>query len=127
MAVSDNHKHQLLELSNLNLPLLKQLADALRNLYHSIMVGLLAEAGRGSHRRRRVVCSRRCYYHDIGKSVRPTYFIENQSYMDNGTISYRQRCLRSCWPIMSNRASRSQEAQASAKDYRIILSITARV
>jgi putative nucleotidyltransferase with HDIG domain len=24
-----------------------------------------------------------CYYHDIGKSVRPTYFVENQSYMEN--------------------------------------------
>ncbi|PYT09157.1 MAG: hypothetical protein DMF60_03160, partial [Acidobacteria bacterium] len=75
---------KLLELSNLNLPLLKQLAERAPGTYHhSIMVGLLAEAGAESVGGDALFARVACYYHDIGKSVRPSYFIENQSYMDN--------------------------------------------
>jgi putative nucleotidyltransferase with HDIG domain len=75
---------KLLELSNLNLPLLKQLAERAPGTYHhSIMVGLLAskaaEAIGGDALFTRVAC----LYHDIGKSVRPTYFIENQTFSGN--------------------------------------------
>ena len=75
---------KLLELSNLNLPLLKQLAERAPGTYHhSIMVGLLAskaaEAIGGDPLFTRVAC----LYHDIGKSVRPTYFIENQTFAGN--------------------------------------------
>ena len=75
---------KLLELSNLNLPLLKQLAERAPGTYHhSIMVGLLAEAGAEAIGGDALFARVACYYHDIGKSVRPTYFIENQTYMDN--------------------------------------------
>ena len=75
---------KLLELSNLNLPLLKQLAERAPGTYHhSIMVGLLAEAGAEAVGGDALFARVACYYHDIGKSVRPSYFIENQSYMDN--------------------------------------------
>ncbi|MBI3653551.1 MAG: HDIG domain-containing protein [Acidobacteria bacterium] len=75
---------KLLELSNLNLPLLKQLAERAPGTYHhSIMVGLLAskaaEAIGGDALFTRVAC----LYHDIGKSIRPTYFIENQTFSGN--------------------------------------------
>jgi len=75
---------KLLELSNLNLPLLKQLAERAPGTYHhSIMVGLLAEAGAEAIGGDALFARVACYYHDIGKSVRPSYFVENQSYMDN--------------------------------------------
>jgi cyclic-di-AMP phosphodiesterase PgpH len=75
---------KLLELSNLNLPLLKQLAERAPGTYHhSIMVGLLAEKGAEAVGGDALFARVACYYHDIGKSVRPTYFVENQSYMDN--------------------------------------------
>jgi putative nucleotidyltransferase with HDIG domain len=75
---------KLLELSNLNLPLLKDLAERAPGTYHhSIMVGLLAEAGAEAVGGDALFARVACYYHDIGKTVRPTYFVENQSYMDN--------------------------------------------
>jgi len=75
---------KLLELSNLNLPLLKQLAERAPGTYHhSIMVGLLAEAGAEAIGQDALFARVACYYHDIGKMVRPSYFVENQSYRDN--------------------------------------------
>ena len=75
---------KLLELSNLNLPLLKQLAERAPGTYHhSIVVGLLAEAGCEGIGADALFARVACLYHDIGKTVRPTYFVENQSYMEN--------------------------------------------
>jgi hypothetical protein len=75
---------KLLELSNLNLPLLKELAERAPGTYHhSIMVGLLAEAGAETIGADALFARVACYYHDIGKSVRPTYFVENQTYREN--------------------------------------------
>jgi putative nucleotidyltransferase with HDIG domain len=75
---------KLLELSNLNLPLLKQLAERAPGTYHhSIMVGLLAEAGAETIGADALFARVACYYHDIGKSVRPSYFIENQTFREN--------------------------------------------
>lgn len=75
---------KLLELSNLNLPLLKQLAERAPGTYHhSIMVGLLAETGAEAIGADALFARVACYYHDIGKSVRPSYFIENQTHREN--------------------------------------------
>jgi putative nucleotidyltransferase with HDIG domain len=72
---------KLLELSNLNLPLLRRLAERAPGTYHhSIMVGMLAEAAADSIGADGLFARVACYYHDIGKSVRPTYFVENQAY-----------------------------------------------
>lgn len=75
---------KLLELSNLNLPLLKQLAERAPGTYHhSIMVGLLAESASEAIGADALFARVACYYHDIGKMVRPTYFVENQTYREN--------------------------------------------
>jgi putative nucleotidyltransferase with HDIG domain len=70
---------RLLELSNQNLPLLKRLSlEAPGTFQHSLTVGNLAEAGAdavGANALLLRVCS---YYHDVGKLVKPEYFVENQ-------------------------------------------------
>ena len=70
---------RLLELSNQNLPLLKRLSlEAPGTYQHSLTVGNLAEAGAeavGANALLLRVCS---YYHDVGKLVKPEYFVENQ-------------------------------------------------
>jgi putative nucleotidyltransferase with HDIG domain len=70
---------RLLELSNQNLPLLRTLAFEAPGTYqHSLMLGHLAEAAAeaiGADPLLARVCG---YYHDIGKTKMPEYFIENQ-------------------------------------------------
>ncbi len=70
---------RLLELSNQNLPLLKELSLKAPGTYqHSLAVGNLAEAGAnavGANGLLLRVCS---YYHDVGKLAKPNYFVENQ-------------------------------------------------
>ncbi len=75
---------KLLELSNLNLPLLRQLAERAPGTYHhSIMVGLLAESATEAIGGDALFARVACYYHDIGKAVRPQYFVENQMGSEN--------------------------------------------
>jgi len=70
----------LLELSNLNLPALRHLAlVAPGTYYHSIMVGTLAEAAADAIGANSLLCRVGAYYHDIGKTRHPSYFIENHS------------------------------------------------
>ena len=70
---------RLLELSNQNLPLLKRLSlEAPGTYQHSLAVSNLVEAGAdavGANALLLRVCS---YYHDIGKVLKPEYFVENQ-------------------------------------------------
>jgi putative nucleotidyltransferase with HDIG domain len=70
---------RLLELSNQNLPLLKRLSlEAPGTYQHSLAVSNLVEAGAdavGANALYLRVCS---YYHDIGKLLKPRYFVENQ-------------------------------------------------
>ena len=70
---------RLLELSNQNLPLLRRLSlEAPGTYQHSLAVANLAEAGAeavGANGLLLRVCS---YYHDLGKLVKPEYFVENQ-------------------------------------------------
>jgi len=74
----------LLELSNLNEPILKHLVLSAPGTYHhSIMVGTLAEAAAEAVGANALLCRVGAYYHDIGKTRHPTYFIEN--YADAGT------------------------------------------
>jgi putative nucleotidyltransferase with HDIG domain len=70
----------LLELSNLNEPMLKHLVLTAPGTYHhSIMVGTLAEAAAEAVGANALLCRVGAYYHDIGKTRHPAYFIENQS------------------------------------------------
>lgn len=69
----------LLELSDLNRPLLKRLAlEAPGSYHHSIVVGNLAEAAAKAINANSLLARVGAYYHDIGKIEIPEYFVENQ-------------------------------------------------
>ncbi|HSH00740.1 MAG TPA: HDIG domain-containing protein, partial [candidate division Zixibacteria bacterium] len=69
----------LLELSDLNRPLLKRLAlEAPGTFHHSIVVGSLAEAAAKEIGANSLMARVGSYYHDIGKMDIAEYFIENQ-------------------------------------------------
>jgi len=69
----------LLEMSDLNRPLLKQLAMRAPGTYHhSVVVGNLAEAAAEAVGANSLLARVGAYYHDIGKMAKPEYYIENQ-------------------------------------------------
>ena len=69
----------LLELANLDRPILRRLMiEAPGTYHHSVIVGTLVEAA-ASEIGANPLLARVCgYYHDIGKMDKPLYFIENQ-------------------------------------------------
>lgn len=70
---------RLLELSNLNQPILKRLAiQAPGTYHHSIIVGNLAEGAAGAVGVNPLLARVASYYHDIGKLKNSDYFIENR-------------------------------------------------
>ncbi len=70
---------RLLELSNQNLPLLKRLSLQAPGTYqHSLAVGNLAEVGADAVGANSLLLRVCAYYHDVGKLVKPEYFVENQ-------------------------------------------------
>lgn len=70
---------KLLELSNLNHPLLKQmLIQAPGTYHHSMMVGSMVEAAAEEIGANSLLAKVMSYYHDIGKMEHARYFIENQ-------------------------------------------------
>jgi hypothetical protein len=70
---------RLLELSNPNLPLLKRLSiEAPGTFQHSVAMANLAEAAAEAIGANPLLARVCCYYHDIGKLAKPTYFVENQ-------------------------------------------------
>ena len=70
---------KLLELSNMNLPLLKELAVTAPGTYHhSVVVGTLAEKAAEAIEVNSLLTRVAAYYHDIGKMQQPQYFVENQ-------------------------------------------------
>lgn len=69
----------LLELSDLNHPLLKKLAlEAPGTYHHSIMVGNLAEVACDAIGANSLLARVGSYYHDIGKIPKSEYFSENE-------------------------------------------------
>ena len=75
---------RLLELANPNQPLLRQLLiEAPGTYHHSIMVGNLAEAAADVVGADALLVRVGAYYHDVGKSKRPYFFVENQIAQDN--------------------------------------------
>jgi putative nucleotidyltransferase with HDIG domain len=68
----------LLELSDTNRPLLRRLAiEAPGTFSHSLILGTLAEAAARSIGADPLLCRVGAYYHDIGKMLKPGYFVEN--------------------------------------------------
>ena len=75
---------KLLELSNLNTPILRRLAvEAPGTYHHSIIVGTLAEAAAEETGANALLVRVGAYYHDIGKLKTPEYYVENQIYVSN--------------------------------------------
>ncbi|RUS48487.1 HD family phosphohydrolase [Cohnella sp. AR92] len=71
---------KLVELSNPNHPLLRKLLTETPGTYHhSLMVGNLSEAAAESVGANGLLCRVGSFYHDVGKTKRPMYFIENQN------------------------------------------------
>ncbi|MFC1595749.1 HD family phosphohydrolase [Candidatus Margulisiibacteriota bacterium] len=75
---------RLVELANPGHPLLKKLmVEAPGTYQHSLMVANLAEAATEAIHGNGLLCRVACYYHDIGKLRRPSFFIENQRWSGN--------------------------------------------
>jgi putative nucleotidyltransferase with HDIG domain len=71
---------RLMELSDLNAPILKRLFTAAPGTHgHSIMVANLAEAACQDIGADPLLARVGAYYHDIGKMEQPEYFVENQT------------------------------------------------
>ncbi len=69
---------QLMELSQLNAPLMRRLQDeAPGTFHHSIIVGNLAERAADLVGADPLLTRVGCYYHDIGKVLQPGMYIEN--------------------------------------------------
>ncbi len=74
----------LLELSDLNSPLLRQLAIQAPGTYtHSIIIANLAETAAEAIGANPLLARVGAYYHDLGKMQRASHFTENQSNMRN--------------------------------------------
>jgi putative nucleotidyltransferase with HDIG domain len=109
---------KLLELSDLNNPLLRKLAiEAPGTYHHSLMVGNLAEAAAESIGANSLLARVGAYYHDIGKMEKREYFIENQMRTKNPheKLSPTMSCL-----ILMNHVKKGLEI---AKKYKVPIQI----
>ncbi|MDR2696350.1 MAG: HDIG domain-containing protein [Deltaproteobacteria bacterium] len=72
-------RFRLMELMNLEQPLLQELMVSMPGTYHhSLLVANLVEAGAKVVGANSLLCKVAALYHDIGKIAHPEYFIENQ-------------------------------------------------
>jgi membrane-associated HD superfamily phosphohydrolase len=68
----------LLEMSDTNRPLLKELMNkAPGTFHHSLQVANLSEAAAAAIKGNSLLCRVGALYHDIGKMIKPSYFVEN--------------------------------------------------
>lgn len=75
---------KLLELTNLNSPVLRELMVRAPGTYHhSVVVGNLVEAAAEAINANPLLARVAAYYHDIGKITKAQYFIENQAGGEN--------------------------------------------
>jgi cyclic-di-AMP phosphodiesterase PgpH len=87
---------RLLEMSNLNAPALRRLAVAAPGTYHhSLMLATLSETAAEAIGANSLLVRVGAYYHDIGKMLKPEYFVENQSFGVNkhDSLSPNMSCL----------------------------------
>lgn len=75
---------KLLELGNLNHPLMREMiVKAPGTYHHSQLVAVLAEAASHSVSANPILARVGAYFHDVGKMKKPLYFIENQQGGEN--------------------------------------------
>jgi hypothetical protein len=87
---------RLLELSNLNAPILRRLSvEAPGTYHHSLMVATLAEAAAEAIGANPLLARVGAYYHDLGKMLKPEYYVENQMFGANKheNLSPSMSCL----------------------------------
>jgi hypothetical protein len=73
-----------MELAQLNHPLLRRLQEqAPGTFHHSVVVGNLAERAADLVGADALLVRVGCYFHDVGKVVKPVYYIENQVQGEN--------------------------------------------
>jgi putative nucleotidyltransferase with HDIG domain len=87
---------RLLELSNLNAPVLRRLSvEAPGTYHHSLMVATLAETAAEAIGANALLVRVGGYYHDLGKMLKPEYFVENQAFGINKheALSPNMSCL----------------------------------
>jgi putative nucleotidyltransferase with HDIG domain len=86
---------KLLELSNLDLPVLRQLAlEAPGTYHHSIVMGTIAEAAAEKVGANPVFLRVAALYHDIGKIRKSEYYVENQrEFNKHDTLNPRMSAL----------------------------------
>ncbi len=77
-------RFRLMELLNLDQPILRELMITAPGTYHhSLIVSQLVEAGAKAIEAQSLLCKVAALYHDVGKITRPDYFIENQFGREN--------------------------------------------
>jgi cyclic-di-AMP phosphodiesterase PgpH len=104
----------LLELSNLNHPLLKRLSvEASGTYHHSILVGNLAEAAAQAVGANSLLARVGSYYHDVGKIDKAEYFVENQP---RGQNPHRRLAPRMSALILSSHVKMGAEL---AEEYKL--------
>ncbi len=75
---------KLLEMANLNHPVLKKMIlEAPGTYHHSVIVSTMAEAAARTVNANPLLARVSSYYHDIGKINKPLYFVENQKGEEN--------------------------------------------
>ena len=87
---------RLLELSNLNAPILRRLSvEAPGTYHHSLMVGTFSEAAAEAVGANPLLVRVASYYHDLGKLLKPEYYVENQAFGSNKheNLSPSMSCL----------------------------------
>ncbi len=84
MVFSYTTRFRLMELLNLEQPLLRDLMlNAPGTYHHSLIVSNMVEAGAKAVGAHSLLCKVAALYHDIGKITKAGYFIENQTTEDN--------------------------------------------
>jgi putative nucleotidyltransferase with HDIG domain len=75
---------RLIEMATLDHPLLKELSiQAPGTWNHSMVIGMMVETAAEAVGANSIVARVGAYFHDIGKSKKPLYFVENQGGEDN--------------------------------------------
>ena len=109
----------LLELTDFNTPLLKELAkNAPGTFTHSITMGSLVENAAEGIKASPILARVGAYYHDIGKSLDPESFVENQ--MNNKNIHTDLDPIKSAELIINH----VQKGIDLAKEYKLPHDIT---
>ena len=104
----------LLELLDLNQPIMKSLMISAPGTYHhSVIVGNLVESAAEAVGANPLLARVSAYYHDIGKIKMPDYFVENQS----GSVSKHEKIT----PHMSSMiiTNHIKEGVETAKQYKL--------